>query len=53
MGAGLEIAELLGVPVPQTRAIDAAVRLKAVLRDREASADLAGTGAQTNGRRTP
>jgi 2-dehydropantoate 2-reductase len=39
-GAVIEIATLTGVPVPQTRAIDAAVRLKALLRDR-ASVDTA------------
>jgi ketopantoate reductase len=33
-GAVIEIAELLGVEVPQTRAIDAVVRLKTILRDR-------------------
>jgi 2-dehydropantoate 2-reductase len=33
-GAVIEVADLLGVPVPQTRAVDAAVRLKALLRDR-------------------
>ena len=31
-GAVIEIADLLGVPVPQTRAVDAAVRLRAALR---------------------
>jgi 2-dehydropantoate 2-reductase len=36
-GAVIEIASLLEVEVPQTRAVDAAVRLKAVLRDRVAS----------------
>jgi 2-dehydropantoate 2-reductase len=35
-GAVIEIAEMLDVPVPQTRAVDAAVRLKTVLRDRRA-----------------
>ena len=38
-GAVIEIADLLGIEVPQTRAIDAAVRLKTILRDR------AGAGA--------
>ncbi len=33
-GAVIEIANLLEVAVPQTRAVDAAVRLKATLRDR-------------------
>ena len=33
-GAVIEIAELLGLEVPQTRAIDAVVRLKTILRDR-------------------
>jgi 2-dehydropantoate 2-reductase len=33
-GAVIEIAALLGIAVPQTRAVDAAVRLKAVLRER-------------------
>lgn len=33
-GAVIEIADLLGIDVPQTRAIDAAVRLKTILRDR-------------------
>ena len=33
-GAVIEIASLLEVAVPQTRAVDAAVRLKAILRDR-------------------
>ncbi len=33
-GAVIEIAELVGVGVPQTRAIDAAARLKVILRDR-------------------
>jgi 2-dehydropantoate 2-reductase len=47
-GAVIEIADLVGVPVPQTRAIDAAVRLKARIRDVEAGAVL----AETNGRRT-
>jgi 2-dehydropantoate 2-reductase len=51
-GAVIEIADLLGVPVPQTRAVDAAVRLRAALRDREAGSELAGTGAGTNERRT-
>ena len=51
-GAVIEIADLLGVPVPQTRAIDAAMRLRIALRDREAGAHLAGAGAGTNGRRT-
>ena len=36
-GAVIEIAELLGVEVPQTRAIDAVVRLKTILRDRAAT----------------
>jgi hypothetical protein len=40
------------VPVPQTRAIDAAMRLRTALRDRQAGGELAGTGATTNGRRT-
>ena len=40
-GAVIEMADLLDVPVPQTRAIDAAVRLKALLRDRSGVA--AGT----------
>ena len=35
-GAVIEIAGLLGIAVPQTRAVDAAVRLKALLRDRAA-----------------
>jgi 2-dehydropantoate 2-reductase len=51
-GAVIEIAELLDVPVPQTRAIDAAVRLRTALRDREAHAELAGAAPGTNGRRT-
>jgi 2-dehydropantoate 2-reductase len=33
-GVVIEMADLLGVPVPQTRAVDAAVRLKAMLRER-------------------
>ncbi len=33
-GVVIEMAGLLGVPVPQIRAIDAAVRLKALLRER-------------------
>jgi 2-dehydropantoate 2-reductase len=33
-GAVIEIADRLGVPVPQTRALDAAIRLKALLRGR-------------------
>jgi 2-dehydropantoate 2-reductase len=36
-GAVIEIARLLDVPVPQTRAVDAAVRLKSILRDRTAA----------------
>jgi 2-dehydropantoate 2-reductase len=36
-GAVVEIASLLEVEVPQTRAVDAAVRLKALLRDRAAA----------------
>jgi 2-dehydropantoate 2-reductase len=36
-GAVIEIADLLGLEVPQTRAIDAAVRLKTILRDRAAA----------------
>ena len=47
-GAVIEIADRLGVPVPQTRAIDAAVRLKVRLRDLRVGAVL----AETNGRRT-
>lgn len=35
-GAVIEIATLLGIPVPQTRTVDAAVRLKALLRARTA-----------------
>ena len=49
-GAVIEIADLVGVPVPQTRAIDAAMRLRTALRDREAGAEPAGAGATTNGR---
>ena len=37
-GAVIEIAELVGVSVPQTRAIDAAARLKVILRDRAGAA---------------
>jgi 2-dehydropantoate 2-reductase len=33
-GAVIEVADLVGIGVPQTRAVDAAVRLKAVLRGR-------------------
>jgi len=42
-GAVIEIAELLGLEVPQTRAIDAVARLKTILRDR----------ASTHGGATP
>ena len=38
-GVVIEIASLLEVAVPQTRAVDAAVRLKATLRDRHAGAE--------------
>jgi hypothetical protein len=48
----IEIADLVGVPAPRTRAIDAAMRLRTALRDREAAAEPAGAGAGTNGRRT-
>jgi hypothetical protein len=48
----IEIAELVGVPVPVTRAIDASMRLKTALRDRAAEGEPAGAGAATNGRRT-
>lgn len=37
-GAVIEMADLLDVPVPQTRAIDAAVRLRTLLRDRSSAA---------------
>jgi 2-dehydropantoate 2-reductase len=40
-GAVIEIATLLGIAVPQTRAVDAAVRLKALLR--EGAPDNVGT----------
>ncbi|HEY7732227.1 MAG TPA: 2-dehydropantoate 2-reductase [Gaiellaceae bacterium] len=40
-GAVIEIATLLGIAAPQTRAVDAAVRLKALLRER--AADAVGT----------
>jgi 2-dehydropantoate 2-reductase len=40
-GAVIEIATLLGIAVPQTRAVDAAVRLKALLR--EGAPDTVGT----------
>ena len=37
-GAMIEIADLLGIAVPRTRAVDAAVRLKAIIRGRGAVA---------------
>ena len=43
---------LLAVPALQTRAIDAAMRLRTALRDREAQAGSRDQTAGTNGRRT-
>lgn len=44
-GAVIEIATLLGIPVPQTRAVDAAVRLKALLRARTADTERTASAA--------
>jgi 2-dehydropantoate 2-reductase len=44
-GVVIEIATLLGIPVPQTRAVDAAVRLKALLRARAADTERTASAA--------
>jgi 2-dehydropantoate 2-reductase len=49
-GAVIEIARLLEVDVPQTRAVDAAVRLKAILRDRPGIEAIASDPPRTEAR---
>ena len=45
-GALIEIADLLGIDVPQMSAIDAAVRLKTILRHRAGPGATAGPPAR-------